>query len=142
MPLIGFYAGTLFADQIQNLDHWIAFILLGLIGAKMIKDGLSKKETESVSDQNKNPFACLKMLMLALATSIDALAVGITFSFFRINIFSAIIITGITTFCISTIGVFSGKFFGEKFKSRAEIFGGLVLILLGVKILLEHLFYN
>jgi len=138
MPLLGFYAGTLFAAQIQNLDHWIAFILLGLIGAKMIKDGLSKDESEPVG----NPFACLKMLMLALATSIDALAVGITFSFFRINIFSAIIITGLTTFCISTIGVFSGKFFGVKLKSRAEIFGGIVLILLGVKILLEHLFFG
>ena len=135
MPLIGFFAGKFFADKIQSLDHWVAFVLLALIGGKMIWESFSK-EGKKV---NGNPFQFTKMLLLAIATSIDALAVGITFAFFRINIFSAIIITGLTTFCISIVGVKIGNVFGSKYKSKAEFIGGAVLIILGLKILLEHL---
>ena len=135
MPFIGYFAGTYFADKIQNLDHWIAFALLGFIGGKMIKESFSREE-EKV---NENSFQPVKMLFLAIATSIDALAVGITFALFKINIFTAIIITGLTTFCISIIGVKAGNIFGMKFKSRAEFTGGVVLITLGLKILIEHL---
>jgi putative Mn2+ efflux pump MntP len=138
MPLIGFLAGTYFAKHIQFLDHWVAFILLGFIGGKMIKDSFSKKEEEP----DKAQFQFVKMLLLAIATSIDALAVGITFSFFEINIFTAILITGLTTFFISIAGVKTGNIFGARFKSKAEFAGGAVLVLLGIKILIEHLFLN
>jgi putative Mn2+ efflux pump MntP len=136
MPLIGFFAGTYFAKYIQFLDHWVAFVLLGFIGGKMIKDSFSKDEERG----NENPFVFIKMLLLAIATSIDALAVGITFAFFKLNIFTAILITGLTTFCISTAGVITGYKFGAKFKSKAEFIGGAILIVIGFKILIEHLF--
>jgi len=135
MPLIGYFAGINFANKIQNSDHWAAFILLGVIGGKMIKDGFSKKEDKV----NENPYIAGTMLLLAIATSIDALAVGITFAFFKVNIFSAIIIIGLTTFCISIGGVKIGNIFGTKFKSKAEFIGGAVLVILGIKILIEHL---
>jgi len=135
MPFIGYFVGINFANKIQYLDHWIAFLLLGFIGGKMIKDSFSKEETKV----NKNPFRFYAMLLLAIATSIDALAVGITFAFFEINIFSTIIIIGLTTFCISVIGVKIGNIFGTKFKSKAEFIGGVVLVILGLKILIEHL---
>ena len=134
MPLIGYFAGINFANKIQSVDHWIAFALLGLIGGKMIKESFSKEE-KSIAE---NPFQFLPMLLLAIATSIDALAVGITFAFFEINIFRAIIIIGLTTFCISTAGVKAGGIFGAKYKSKAEFIGGAVLVLLGLKILIEH----
>jgi putative Mn2+ efflux pump MntP len=135
MPFAGYFAGTYFANKIQHLDHWIAFALLGIIGAKMIKDSFAKNEEKT----DKNPFNFGKMLLLALATSIDALAVGITFAFFEINIYIAIVITGLTTFCLSTGGTIIGNFFGTKFRSKAEFAGGAVLVLLGIKILAEHL---
>ena len=135
MPLIGYFAGINFANKIQVLDHWIAFVLLGFIGGKMIKESLSKEETKA----KENPFQFSTMLLLAIATSIDALAVGITFAFFEINIFSAIIIIGLITFCISIGGVKIGNIFGTKFKSKAEFIGGVVLLILGLKILIEHL---
>jgi putative Mn2+ efflux pump MntP len=135
MPFLGFFAGTYFAKNIQFLDHWVAFALLVFIGGKMIKDSFSKDDEQS----NEAPFKFMKMLLLALATSIDALAVGITFAFFAINIFTAILITGLTTFCISTAGVKVGNIFGSKFKSKAEFIGGAVLAILGIKILIEHL---
>jgi len=135
MPLIGFFAGISFAGKIQNYDHWIAFVLLSFIGGKMIVESFSKKEKKV----NKNPFLFTKMFLLAIATSIDALAVGVTFSFFEVNIFKAIIIIGLITFCISIGGVKAGNIFGTKFRSKAECFGGAVLILLGLKILIEHL---
>jgi len=135
MPLIGYFIGINFANKIQNLDHWVAFVLLGFIGGKMIKDSFSKEETKV----NKNPFMFNTMLLLAIATSIDALAVGITFAFFEINIFMAIIIIGLITFCISIIGVKIGNLFGTKFKSKAEFIGGVILIIIGLKILIEHL---
>ena len=138
MPFIGYFAGTHFANKIQNMDHWIAFILLGLIGGKMIKESFSENEDEI----SENPFQFIRMFLLAIATSIDALAVGIAFSFFEINIFCAIIIIGLTTFCISTGGVKIGNIFGVRFKSKAELLGGAVLVILGFKILLEHLFWG
>ena len=138
MPFIGYFAGTYFAGRIQSLDHWISFVLLGIIGGKMIKESFSNDD-EKVSG---NPFQFTKMLILAIATSIDALAVGITFAFFEINIFKAIIIIGLTTFGISLCGVKIGNVFGAKFKSKAEFLGGAVLVILGIKILIEHLFFN
>ncbi|MCL2831556.1 MAG: manganese efflux pump MntP family protein [Treponema sp.] len=138
MPLIGYFGGTYFAYKIQFLDHWIAFILLGFIGGKMIKDSFSQDD-----EKPKNySFGFGAMLVMAVATSIDALAVGITFSFFALNIFIVIMITGLTTFIISTAGVKIGNFFGERFNFKMELIGGAFLILLGIKILIEHLFFN
>ena len=139
MPTIGYFAGIYFSNKIQNLDHWIVFALLGVIGGKMIKDSFSKNHEEKTQG---NPFAFVKMLVLALATSIDALAVGITFAFFKVNIFKAVAITGLITFFISMCGVKIGNIFGSKFKSKAEFTGGAVLVLIGIKILIEHLFFN
>ncbi|MCL1930934.1 MAG: manganese efflux pump MntP family protein [Treponema sp.] len=136
MPFIGYFAGTYFAGKIQHLDFWIAFALLGFIGGKMIKDSFAKEEETAPS------FSFVKMLVLAVATSIDALAVGITFAFFAINIFIAIAIIGFTTFCLSIVGVKIGNLFGARFKSKAECAGGIVLVLLGVKILIEGLLNN
>jgi putative Mn2+ efflux pump MntP len=136
MPLAGYLGGIFFARKIQYLDHWVTFALLGFIGGKMIKDSFSKKEEKP----NKNPFQFVKMLLLAIATSIDALALGITFAFFELNIFTAVLITGLTTFFISTAGVKVGEIFGSKFKSKAEFIGGAVLVILGLRILIEHLF--
>ena len=137
MPFIGFLTGTLFAHKIQTFEHWIAFVLLCLIGGKMIKDSFSKNNEKT----DENPFNFFKMLLLALATSIDALAVGVTFSFFEVNIFPAITIIGLTTFFISVSGVKIGSIFGEKYKSKAEFIGGAVLVLLGIKILIENLVF-
>ena len=137
MPLIGYFAGINFAGKIQNLDHWVAFVLLGIIGGKMIWESFCDDDDKV----NENSFLFLKMLLLAIATSIDALAVGITFAFFEINILKTIIIIGLTTFVISICGVKIGNIFGTKFKSKAEFIGGAVLIILGFKILIEHLFF-
>ena len=138
MPFIGYFTGTLFASKIINFDHWVAFILLGLIGGKMIKDSFSKEEVEV----KENPFRFVKMLLLAIATSIDALTVGLTFAFFQINIYIAVLIIGFTTFIISIGGVKIGNLFGVRFKSKAEFIGGAVLVILGFKILIEHLFFS
>jgi putative Mn2+ efflux pump MntP len=135
MPLTGYFAGINFAYKIQGLDHWTAFALLGIIGGKMVKESFSKENKKL----NKNPFQLTKMLLLAIATSIDALAVGITLSFFEVSISRAIIIIGLITFCISIAGVKIGNIFGTKFKSKAEFAGGAILIILGFKILIEHL---
>ena len=137
MPLTGYFTGMVFADTIQLLDHWIAFVLLGLIGGKMIKESFSKDKNEI----KENPFQFMTMLLLAIATSIDALAVGITFAFFEISIFKAITITGLTTFCISIGGVKTGNIFGAKYKSKAEFAGGAALVIIGLKILIEHLLF-
>jgi putative Mn2+ efflux pump MntP len=155
MPAIGYFAGLYFTNKIQSLDHWIAFVLLGFIGGKMIKDSFSKETGKNETDKDQTdtnqankteakayPFQFAKMIVLAIATSIDALAVGITFAFFMINIFKAILITGITTFIIATCGVKIGNIFGIKFKSKAELAGGIILILLGIKIVIEHLFFT
>lgn len=134
MPLIGYLLGSSFASLITAIDHWIAFILLGLIGANMIREALGKDE-ETVNDS----FSAKTMLPLAVATSIDALAVGVTFAALRVNIAFAVTMIGITTFTFSAAGTKIGQVFGERFKSKAEIFGGIVLIVIGTKILIEHL---
>lgn len=134
MPLIGYFCGYWFRDYISAFDHWIAFALLAILGAKMIKEALSDKDEETDSAMDfKN------MLVLAVATSIDALAAGISFAFLDVNIWWAIGFIGCITFVLSGIGIKIGSIFGAKFKSKAEILGGLILILMGVKILLEHL---
>jgi putative Mn2+ efflux pump MntP len=138
MPFTGFHAGTLFAEKIQSFEHWVVFIVLGFIGGKMIKDSFSKEEEKA----KENPFNFIKMLLLAIATSIDALAVGVTFAFFKINIFIAILIIGFTTFLLSTAGVKIGNIFGVKYKSKAEFVGGAVLVILGIKFLIEGLFFK
>ena len=135
MPLAGFLLGTRFERQIAVFDHWIAFVLLGLIGAQMLREGLSC-ETEN-TDSSISPAS---MLPLAVATSIDALAVGVTFAFLQVNILSAVTLIGVITFLLSMAGVKAGSIFGIRYKSRAEIAGGSILILMGVKILIEHLF--
>ena len=135
MPTIGYFSGIYFTDRIKKFDHWIALVLLGIIGGKMIKDSFSKDEDKL----NKNTFQFTKMLILAIATSIDALAIGITFAVFKVNILMAIIITGFVTFFISMVGVKIGNIFGLKYKSKAEFIGGIVLIVLGIKILIEHI---
>lgn len=133
MPLIGYFLGKQFEWLITSIDHWIAFVLLALIGANMIRESFG--ETEELNDS----FSVKTMLPLAVATSIDALAVGVTLAFLRVEIFSAITIIGLTTFVLSAVGIKIGNVFGVKFKSKAEFVGGAVLILIGAKILLEHL---
>ena len=134
MPLIGYLLGINFQDKIVSIDHWIAFILLGVIGINMIKEAISK-QTETANDSIKFK----DMLILAIATSIDALAVGITFAFLKVNVGLAISLIGIITFAISVVGVKIGNVFGCKYEKKAEFAGGLILIILGIKILLEHL---
>jgi putative Mn2+ efflux pump MntP len=134
MPLIGFFLGEKFQALITRYDHWIAFVLLALIGGNMIKESLDKEQ-----DALPPSFDFRAMLPLAVATSIDALAVGVTFAFLQVNILWAVALIGVTTFAFSWAGVKVGNLFGAKFKSRAEFFGGAVLILMGIKILLEHL---
>ena len=134
MPTIGFFLGTQFKDQITSIDHWIAFVLLGLIGINMVKEALSNEE-----EQADDSIAVKEMFMLAVATSIDALAVGITFAFLNVHIVSAASMIGVCTFLISFAGVKIGNIFGTKYKSKAELAGGIILILLGFKILFEHL---
>lgn len=134
MPLIGFALGVRFQSFITSIDHWIAFVLLGLIGANMIRES-RKQDEENLSDS----FSFGAMLPLAVATSIDALAVGVTFAFLQVSILPAVCFIGATTFILSCIGIRIGHVFGLKYKSRAELFGGAVLILMGTKILLEHL---
>lgn len=131
MPVIGYCLGSVFTDVITKYDHWAAFILLGIIGANMIKEAFGKEEEVDASMTAKS------MLLLAIATSIDALAVGITFSFMKVNILLAVSFIGIVTFICSAAGVKIGSVFGTKYKSKAELFGGIVLILIGLKILLE-----
>jgi putative Mn2+ efflux pump MntP len=135
MPSIGYFLGVQFKNQITAIDHWIAFVLLGIIGANMIKEACSKDDEEEV----KANLDVKTMFMLAIATSIDALAVGITFAFLSVNLVHAVTFIGITTFILSAVGVGIGNIFGTKYKAKAEIAGGIILILLGIKILLEHL---
>ena len=134
MPLIGYLLGSRFEKYITRIDHWIAFILLALIGINMIKEAFSKEEEKASSTMYFK-----EMFLLAVATSIDALAVGITFAFLRVDILPAVSLIGITTFLLSTAGVKAGNLFGSRYKSKAELAGGILLILMGTKILLEHL---
>lgn len=137
MPTLGYFLGLTYSTYITSIDHWIAFVLLGLIGGNMIKESFSDEKEKADSS-----FAIRTMFLMAVATSIDALAVGITFAFFiesfRRLLFSVLLI-GCTTFVFSAAGIKIGNVFGIKYKSKAEIAGGVILILLGAKILLEHL---
>lgn len=156
MPLIGYLVGSQFSDMIVSFDHWIAFVLLSFIGGKMIigsfkKEGCKDRECpiETCTDREchggKRPdteeasLKPAKMLPLALATSIDALAVGISFAFLQVRIIPAVSFIGITTLALSMVGVKIGNVFGTRFKSKAELAGGVILVLIGLKILLEHM---
>lgn len=134
MPLIGYLLGAQFESKITAFDHWIAFILLGLIGGNMIREGVSGDE-----EKTDDSVSIKSMLPLAIATSIDALAVGVTFAFLRVKIVYAVSFIGVITFLLSTVGVKVGNVFGARYKSKAEIAGGVILILMGLKILIEHL---
>lgn len=133
MPLVGYLLGTGFRDKITSIDHWIAFVLLAFIGINMIKEAFSDEEDADSS------FDVKTMLILAVATSIDALAVGVTFAFLNVQILPAVSLIGVTTFVLSAVGVRVGNVFGSRYKSKAELAGGIILVLMGVKILLEHL---
>ena len=133
MPVIGYLLGARFESLITNIDHWVAFGLLLIIGGNMIKESFG--EAEKLNDD----FGVKTMTLLAVATSIDALAVGITFAFLQVRIVPASALIGVTTFCLSALGIYIGNKFGAKYKSKAELAGGIILILIGIKILLEHL---
>ena len=139
MPLIGWLLGSQFQQYITSIDHWIAFILLGFIGGKMMVEAVREWNEEETVEVMDAPIDHKNMFVLAVATSIDALAVGITFAFLNTPIIEAITIIGITTMVLSIIGVIVGNFFGSRYKSKAEFIGGLIRVLLGLKILLEHL---
>ena len=139
MPFIGWMLGSQFADRIQQYDHWIAFILLVLIGGNMIREALSGDEEDAAQAETDLRLDHKKLFLMAIATSIDALAIGVTFAFLETAILPAIGIIGCTTFCISVAGVAVGCWFGARYKKRAEITGGAILVLLGIKVLLEHL---
>lgn len=134
MPLAGYFLGRVFAEAIQAVDHWVAFGLLVLVGGNMIKEALSDEEENSTPD-----LSVKAMLPLAVATSIDALAVGISLAMTEAPIWTSVTVIGITTFVLSAVGVTIGGIFGNKFQKKAEVFGGVVLIALGCKILLESL---
>ena len=133
IPLIGYFLGISFADFVANVDHWIAFVLLGIIGSNMIKESFSKDECEYSPD-----FSAKAMFPLAVATSIDALAIGVSFAFLQVNIWKAVLFIGLTTGLFSAMGVWIGKWFGCRYKSKAEFAGGFILVAMGVKILIEH----
>ncbi len=132
MPVIGYFLGVQFESVITSVDHWIAFVLLVLIGGNMIREARGEEQCNSNMDVKT-------MFLLAVATSIDALAIGITFAFLKVSIWTSALTIGLTTFCFSAVGVKIGNKFGLKYKTGAEIFGGVILILIGLKVLLEHL---
>ena len=133
MPLIGYLLGATFTSIVSDFDHWVAFFLLGIIGFNMIRDSFSKDD-----DEQNDSFSFRTMLMLAVATSIDALAVGVSFAFLSVDLWISVALIGIITFIISAIGLKIGNIFGNKYKSKAEFTGGIVLVLMGIKILVEH----
>lgn len=134
MPLIGYFLGINFAQRIEAFDHWIAFVLLVFLGLKMLYEALGKGD-----DRESDALDFKTMLVLSVATSIDALAVGISFAVLQVEIFSAVAVIGVITFLLSALGVKIGSVFGEKFKTGAEVCGGIILIGIGIKILIEHL---
>ena len=133
MPVIGYLLGFRFESVIESIDHWVAFVLLAFIGGNMIKESFGKAE------ELNDDFGVKTMLLMAIATSIDALAVGITFAFLEVQILPAAGLIGVTTFLLSFVGIYIGNAFGTRYKSRAELAGGIILVMIGVKILLEHL---
>ncbi len=137
MPVLGYFLGVQFQSYITSIDHWIAFLLLAFIGGKMVWE--SRKEEEQQDNEKIARLNVKELFILAIATSIDALAVGITFAFLFVPIIEASLVIGIVTFCICLMGVIIGHLFGTKFEKSAQILGGTVLILMGLKILLEHL---
>ena len=139
MPTIGFFLGTLFAEAIQAIDHWVAFILLGIIGFNMLKDAFEKAECCSCEEHSAD-LSVKTMFVMAVATSIDALAVGISLAMAgNVNIVVAVTLIGVITFALSAMGVKIGNIFGSRFEKKAQMAGGIILIILGTKILLEHL---
>lgn len=136
MPLIGWLLGIKFTSYIEKVDHWIAFGLLVFIGGKMFVEGIRNDQDEEESKD----YSAKRFVLLAIATSIDALAIGVSFAFLNVNILSAVSIIGITTFIFSIIAVYLGQILGSIFKSKAEILGGVILIFMGSKILVDHLF--
>lgn len=139
MPFLGWVLGIQFEQYITSIDHWVAFVLLGFIGGKMIVEAVKPEDANVEIDKMDAPLDLKELLILAIATSIDALAVGITFAFLDYPIVEAISIIGVVTFFISIGGVYVGNFFGNKYKSKAEFAGGVILVLLGLRILLSHL---
>ena len=136
MPILGYFAGYKFSSAVENFDHWIAFVLLAIIGGKMLYDTLSACDSEEGECSN---FGFGTMVVLAIATSIDALAIGVSLAFLRVNIWTAVLFIGLTTALFSALGLRLGNIFGYRYKRRAEITGGVVLILIGAKILIEHI---
>lgn len=134
MPMIGYFLGSAFTGFVESIDHWIAFILLAIIGGNMIKES-----TDDELEKRNDNVDFKTMIVLAIATSIDALAIGITFAFFKVNILLSVLVIGMITFILSMIGVILGNKFGDKFQNKAEFTGGIILIIIGLKILLEHL---
>lgn len=135
MPLAGYFLGIGFADFVSSVDHWIAFILLGIIGGNMIKESGSKDGEQCPAPD----FSAKTMFGMAVATSIDALAIGVSLAFLQVNIWEAVLLIGVTTAMFSGAGVLIGNIFGSRFKSKAEFAGGFILIAMGLKILLEHM---
>ena len=133
MPVIGYFLGASFAGFVSSVDHWIAFVLLGIIGGNMIKESCSKEEECCAPD-----FSVRTMFAMAVATSIDALAIGVSFAFLNVNIWKAVALIGVTTALFSGAGVVIGNVFGSRYKSKAEFVGGFILVAMGLKILLEH----
>lgn len=140
MPLLGYIAGVGFADQMMIIDHWIAFILLSIVGGKMIYEGLQPIDPECT--KTNNPFKFAGLLSLAFATSIDALASGIIFVSFPDSLWGAIIIIGLTSFILTFIGMYIGIHFGKRINFKVEVLGGFILIAIGTKILIEHLYFS
>lgn len=136
MPIIGWLLGVNFESYIVNIDHWIAFILLSIIGIQMI---IESRKNEDIKISKNDSINHKELLLLAIATSIDALTVGITFAFLKVSIIKSISIIGISTFILSILGVIIGNRFGLKYKNTSECIGGIILILIGLKVLLEHL---
>ena len=147
MPIIGYYLGAQFEHLIRSFDHWIAFGLLLVIGVNMIREALSEEDSTDDGQQATGQCSCSNtgfktMLMMAIATSIDALAVGVSFAFLSVDLWKSVTVIGITTFLFSFVGVRIGNVFGSRYSKAAEITGGVILILLGCKILVEHLFFS
>lgn len=136
MPLAGYFLGIQFRDVITSVDHWIAFVLLGIIGGNMVREAFAASDCCQEADEALD---IRTMLGLAVATSIDALAVGVTFAFLKVNIVPAVCFIGVITFTLSVAGVKIGNIFGTKYQAKAELLGGVILILMGLKILLEHM---
>ena len=139
MPVIGWLVGSAFAVYVTAVDHWIAFALLALVGGKMLWDAFHDEDAEEDDETSTQKLDLRELFMLAIATSIDALAVGISFAFLQVDIIPAVSFIGTVTFFLSVVGVKIGNVFGAKYKSGAELVGGLILVAMGVKILLEHL---